>query len=339
VFIGVHLRPLESQNVSGLIFDIQGFSVHDGPGCRTLVFLSGCPLRCSWCSNPEGQLLRPRLMYRAPQCVPTCQRCVSACPHGAITVRSDDFSRPGRQATEVATTNNPPLTFDRALCNYCESFDCVQACLHEALRIAGRTYTVDELLRILSRDQGYWGSQGGVTFSGGEPLFQAEFLLAVLAKCRAAYMHTAVETCAHVDTALLLEVLKWTDWLFVDIKHMDSAAHRAGTGVGNELILQNIEAVAAAGWGGRLIVRVPIVPGFNDSAENLQATAAFVQRLHRPEVNLLPFHRLGNSKYEQLGLAYKYAPVASPTPETMLAAQRLFAAVGLPCYVDSATPF
>jgi pyruvate formate lyase activating enzyme len=217
--------------------------------------------------------------------------------------------------------------------------DCVQACLSEALEIVGRAYTVDELMRILTRDQGFWGSQGGVTFGGGEPLFQADFLLTVLEKCRSNYVHTAVETSAHADTNLLMEVLKQTDWMFIDIKNMDSAAHRAETGVGNELILQNIEAVASAGSDSRLIIRVPIVPGYNDTIENLWATAAFMVKCNLKEVNLLPFHRLGQSKYEQLDLNYEYAQVPSPSREVMQSHQRIFEAVGLRCYVGSETPF
>jgi len=217
--------------------------------------------------------------------------------------------------------------------------DCVKACLSEALQIVGRTYTVDELMRILVRDQGFWGSQGGVTFGGGEPLFQAEFLLALLAKCRSNYMHTTVETSAHADIGVLMEVLKRTDVMFIDIKHMDSAAHRSKTGAGNELILQNVEAAASAGWDGRLIIRVPIVPGYNDTVENLRATAAFVARLKLKEVNLLPFHRLGHSKYEQLGLNYEYAQVPTPSREVLGSYQRIFGTAGLQCYVGSETPF
>jgi len=308
---------VETGLTKGLIFDIQGYSVHDGSGCRTLVFLSGCPLRCAWCSNPEGQLLRPRLMYRERKCTHTHYRCLAACPHNAIRL----------------TDTNPPLQFDRSTCDRCDHMECVSACLSEALRIASRTYTVDELMRILVRDQGFWGSQGGVTFAGGEPLFQAEFLLALLAKCRSNYMHTTVETCAHASTSVFREVLNWTDALFIDIKHMDSSAHRAGTGAGNELILQNIEEVASTGWDGRLIIRVPIVPGFNDTVENLQATAAFMAGLELKEVNLLPFHRLGHSKYEQLGLDYEYAQVPTPSAEALKSYQRIFEAAGLQCYV------
>jgi pyruvate formate lyase activating enzyme len=314
---------VETGLTKGLVFDIQGYSVHDGSGCRTLVFLSGCPLHCAWCSNPEGQLLRPRLMYRERKCNHTHYRCVEACPHNAI----------------CPTDSIPPLQFDRSLCDRCDSMECVNACLSEALRIAGRTYSVDELMRILVRDQGFWGSQGGVTFAGGEPLFQADFLLAVLAKCRSNYMHTTVETSAHTSTSVFREILNWTDAMFIDIKHMDSAAHRAGTGAGNELILQNIEEAASTGWDGRLIIRVPVVPGFNDTVENLRATAAFMARLELKEVNLLPFHPLGHSKYEQLGLDYEYAQVPTPSREVLWSYQRIFETAGLQCYVGHETRF
>jgi pyruvate formate lyase activating enzyme len=311
-------------SLSGMIFDIQGFSLHDGPGCRTLVFLSGCPMRCAWCANPEGQLLRRRLMYQEERCHPEHYHCVKACPHMAIHIYPID---------------SPSLTFDRSLCDRCEGMECVKACLHEALKIAGRIYTVDELMRILNRDQGFWGEQGGVTFSGGEPLSQPEFISAVLERCRSSYIHTAVETCAHVDTRLLLEILQWTDWLFIDLKHIDSAAHKAATGVGNELVLNNITTVAASGWDGRLVIRVPIVPGFNDTVENFQAIAEFVKMLNLKEVNLLPFHRLGSSKYQQLGLDYPYSHISPPSKETMQTAHRIFTAAELSCYVDFETPF
>jgi len=311
--------------VAALIFDIQGFSVHDGPGCRTLVFLSGCPLRCSWCANPEGQLARPRLMVREAKCVHQHYRCASACTRGAI---------------EISEGGSPYPQFDRAACRQCETRDCVAACLHQALKIAGRPYTVSELMAILERDQGYWGAGGGVTFSGGEPLSQPAFLLAALQQCQASYIHTAVETSAYVDLDLLLSILPWTDWLLVDIKHTDTAAHRAETGVGNEEILKNIQAVASAGWGGRLIIRVPMIPGYNDTAENLRATARFVRGLALQEVNLLPFHRLGAGKYEQLGLDYgRYAHLAPPGRETLRRQQQVFLDEGLVCYVGAETPF
>ena len=310
---------------TGLIFDIQGYSVHDGPGCRTLVFLSGCSLRCSWCANPEGQELRPRLMFRAKRCMHRHYRCAEACTRGAI---------------EIGDDGGPLPRFERSICRQCETRECADACLYEALTVSGRRYTVAELMAVLTRDQGYWGGGGGVTFSGGEPLSQPGFLQAALQQCQASYMHTAVETSAQADTELLLGILRWTDWLMVDLKHMDPVAHREETGVGNEGILKNLEALAASGWEGRLIVRVPMIPGYNDTAENLGSTAGFVRELGLEEVNVLPFHRLGTSKYKQLGLDYgRSSNLAAPSGETLRRQQQVFLDAGLACYVGSETPF
>ncbi len=314
---------LERELMEGLIFDIQGFSVHDGSGCRTLVFLSGCPLRCRWCSNPEGQIMRPRLMYRQMKCTHTHYRCIQACPQKSV--RRVDA--------------NTPLQFDRSLCDACDSMDCVQVCLSEALQISGKTYSVGQLLRILERDHGFWGNQGGVTFGGGEPLCQAEFLIEILSKCRSRYMHTTVETSAHADSSLFLEVLHRTDEVLVDLKHMDSTQHRYGTGAGNELILENITKLATHGWGGRTLIRIPIVPGFNDSIENLTATSRFVAGLKLQEVNLLPIHHLGRSKYEQLGVEYEYSHLPMVSKEELISYQKLFESAGLKCYLGSEVPF
>ncbi len=303
----------------GLIFDIQGFSVHDGPGCRTLVFLSGCPLRCAWCSNPEGMLPRPRLLYRRARCRTRCHRCDKACPHGAVRLTPDCTS---------------PIALDRTLCDRCDEMTCVAACISQALAVAGRRVSLDALLRVLERDAGYWGSSGGVTFGGGEPLAQPDFLLAALQRCRQAYLHTALETSAMAPTATLLATLPYLDWLLVDLKQMDSETHRRGTGAGNEQVLANLQAVVASGWSGRVLIRIPLVPGFNDDEANFRATAAFVRGLRLEEIQLMPFHRLGASKYEQLGLEYAYAEVASPSPEAMARHVELFTTTGLRCPTD-----
>jgi pyruvate formate lyase activating enzyme len=194
-------------------------------------------------------------------------------------------------------------------------------------------------MRILDRDRDYWGARGGVTFSGGEPLSQPEFLLTVLKACRANYIHTTVETSAHADARLMLDVARLADWLFIDLKHMDSARHRAGTGVGNEVILHNLDALAAVQVKARIVVRVPIVPGFNDSTVNLRDSARFLARLGLTEVNLLPFHRLGASKYRQLGLDYPHEHSAPPTHVEMERHRRAFVDAHLNCYVGAETPF
>jgi pyruvate formate lyase activating enzyme len=217
--------------------------------------------------------------------------------------------------------------------------DCVKACINNALNVAGRTYTVDELMRVLKRDQDFWGSQGGVTFSGGEPLLQKEFISDILKQCRIHYINTCVETCAHTDTTFLMEILRFTDWMFIDIKHMDSSLHRKETGAGNELILKNIKTMASSGWTGRLVIRVPLIPGYNDTAENLQTTADFLNSLNLKEINILSLHPYGNSKYEQLGLEILHADRISSSRQDMLEVRQFFEARGLQCYIDSDTPF
>ncbi len=315
---------MDSGSVKGLIFDVQAHSVHDGPGSRTLVFLSGCPLRCSWCCNPEGLLLRPRLIFKPRLCSNCPHRCVAACPSGAIVPSSPD-------RTAVA--------LDREWCDVCESFDCTTVCYRSALQISGRWYTVDELMRILNRDRQFWGSRGGVTFSGGEPLLQREFIKAVLARCRESYIQTAMETTCHSDAVFFQTTLPLLDWLFADIKHMDPVQHRDGTGVDNALILSNIRAVAASGWKGHMIIRVPVIPDFNDSVENAEATALFVKECGLTDVNLLPFHGLGASKYDQLGTRYRFTEVAPPSPARLSRLVRIYEAARLSCWLGSGTPF
>jgi pyruvate formate lyase activating enzyme len=263
-------------------------------------------------------------MYREKKCVHRYYRCANACPHNAIQIKDG---------------KNPSLQFNRSMCESCDNMKCVNACLNEALQIAGQFYTVDDLMQILIRDQEFWGSNGGVTFGGGEPTFQSEFLLAVLAECRSCYIHTTVETSAYTNINFLTKVLKWTDAMFIDIKHTDSAAHRFGTGVDNKLILQNIEEVARCDWDGRLVIRIPIVPGYNDTIDNLQNTAAFMTKLSLKEVNLLPFHRLGHSKYEQLGLRYEHAQTLPPSQEALSSYKRIFDKAGLQCFIGSEIPF
>lgn len=310
----------------GVVFDIQGYSVHDGPGCRTLVFLKGCPLRCQWCANPEGMDLRPVLMFRSTKCKykDGCTRCLKACPHQAISVDGE---------------GDTPLRIDRSKCAGCDAFRCADVCYWEALAVCGKTMRVSDLMRIILRDRQYWGSEGGVTFTGGEPLFQREFVMELLKRCREAYIHTAVETSAYVDLEFFLKVMALVDWAFIDIKHMDPEKHREKTGVPNGLILRNIEALVNSGWPGRLIIRIPVIEAYNDTEENLMATAAFLRRLGLTEVNILAFHRLGDSKWTQLGLTYPYRDQARTPDEKLLQLQRFFCNQGLSCYVDAYTPF
>ncbi|MFC2099600.1 glycyl-radical enzyme activating protein [Candidatus Bipolaricaulota bacterium] len=232
-----------------------------------------------------------------------------------------------------------PPRFDRTLCASCDRFDCVSACLNGALEVSGRRLSLRELLRILERDRDYWGPRGGVSFSGGEPLNQPEFLLAALDACRANYIHTVIETSAHADAQLVSEVARRSDWMFVDLKHMDSARHRAGTGVDNERILANLEALASSPRKARVVVRIPIVPGFNDSRANLSDSARFLARLGLTEVNLLPFHRMAESKYTQLGSDYAHTSTQPPTADEMETHRQIFVSAGLDCHIGAETPY
>lgn len=310
----------------GLIFDIQGFSVHDGPGARTLVFLSGCPLRCEWCANPEGMKKCRTLLYAKGRCKAAqnhCRRCMAACPKGAVTMNEE------QGLPEV----------QRVLCRDCQDFFCVNACNYEALRISAEYYDVPGLMDIIKRDRNYWGGEGGVTFSGGDPLVQWEFLLEALAACRKELIHTAIETSAYADEDIFLKVMDLIDFAFVDVKHMDSAAHESKTGVKNERILSNLRALAKSGWAGRLILRSPIIPGFNDGVDNAKEVIRFMKENGFFEINLLPFHRMGTSKWEQLGKEYAYKEQEGLHKEDLVTLQNTYLDGGIACYLDADVPY
>ena len=315
---------MHAHDSKGLIFDIQGHSIHDGPGTRTLVFLIGCPLRCNWCSNPEGLWLRQRLMYKPLYCKNCSARCVPRCAKGAARV-VESVSR--------------PIIFDRPQSDGCDSMDCIEVCYARALQPSGKWYTVDDLMRVFTRDRCYWGSGGGITLTGGEPLLQQEFVLRVLERCHDTGIATCVETSACVPRTVLQTVLPYIQWLFVDLKHMESAKHQDGTGSGNELILDNIRWIRGTNWPGRMVVRMPVVPGFNDTVANAEATAGFLVDIGLSEINLLPFHRLGTTKYEQLGMAYEYAEQAALSQSCLERLAVVYRDRAITCYLGADTPF
>lgn len=310
--------------VKGTIFDIQSFSVHDGPGCRTTVFLTGCPLHCAWCANPESWTAGKHLMYAANVCKwdKGCRVCEPVCPAHAIHF-------PERQAPVV----------DLATCASCTTFDCVDICPNRALKQCVKEYTSEDLLKILRRDFSSWGQNGGVTFSGGDPILQHDFLVEVLKGCRDLQIHTAIETSAYFGTARFLDVMQYIQFAFIDVKHMDPEAHKAGTGVGNQPILDNIRALVRSGWPGRLVLRQPTIGGYNDSEENARKVIAFMQENGLFEINLLKFHRMGQTKWEQLGKEYAYASKGDVTDETLQALQALYLDAGIACYVGNHTSF
>ncbi|MCK9281648.1 MAG: glycyl-radical enzyme activating protein [Melioribacteraceae bacterium] len=313
---------IDKGELKGLIFDIQGHSVHDGPGTRTTVFMNGCPLNCIWCCNPEGLFHNPVMLYMESRCV-SCYACIKACPSDAITIREDK-----------------KLIHDRSKCDVCKTHECVDVCLHEASLLSGKYYTINELMDLFQRDRQFWGGTGGVSFSGGEPLLQRDFMLELLKRCKKSYIHVAVETTSCFDTDYYMETMNYINWVFTDIKHMDPVKHKELTGVDNKLILINIETLAAKeDWNGFIVPRIPIIPGLNDSDENIRETAKFVKRIGLEVINILPFHRLGGSKYTELGRTYQFMDQKPPSDEHMLSLKKLIEEEGLVCYVGYETPF
>lgn len=271
--------------MKGLVFNIQRYSIHDGPGIRTVVFLKGCPLSCLWCCNPESQSFAPELEYRFSLCQ-HCGRCIAACPEKAI------HSDPWAPAEEK---------INRSLCTLCG--ECVAVCPSGALKLIGQWMSVEEVLAEVGRDASYYRrSGGGVTLSGGEPLAQPDFTLELLRACYDRNIHTAVETSGAVSWRLYERILPFTDVFLYDIKHMDSEAHRRLTGAPNERILENARRLASAG--AQMILRLPLIPGLNTDEDNLRAAARLAAELQVVEVHLMPFHQLGKDKYRQLGRVY-----------------------------------
>lgn len=294
--------------LKGWVFDIQRYSINDGPGIRTTVFFKGCPLRCLWCDNPESQSRPPELFFFEALCV-QCHRCVPVCPNGAISVAPDG---------SVLT--------DRDRCRGCGA--CTEACLAGARVLSGRLMTVDEVMEVILKDSLFYrNSGGGMTASGGEATAQLEFLIVLLKRCREIGIHTALDTTGHAPWETLNEILEHTDLVLYDIKHMDPAMHRKLTGVDNALILENAVRIARAGK--PLWIRFPLIPGCNDDERNIQATGAFTLELGLRQIDLLPYHRLGAGKYHRLGREYPLPDARPYREEEIERIKALLQALGL----------
>ena len=287
---------------SGIIFDIKRYAIHDGPGIRTTVFLKGCPLRCQWCANPESQQTSPEIAFMSSECI-GCGGCAEGCPEKAITMEK---GRPLR---------------DSAKCVSCGS--CADQCPSEALQLMGRSATVDAVFEDISADQPFWErSGGGVTLSGGEPLMQPGFAAALLRRCHENYLHTVLDSCLQVPTKSLEAVTADVDLFLCDLKLMSASRHREATGFTNELILQNLALLLESDK--NILVRRPLIPGLNDDTDELNAFGDFLGSL-RPgvQVELLPYHRLGESKFERLGRKYLLSEIEPPTQKDLAAAKQI----------------
>jgi pyruvate formate lyase activating enzyme len=296
-------------DVTGVVFNIQRYSIHDGPGIRTTAFLKGCPLQCAWCQNPESQIMRPEIFFVSENCQ-GCGACAQVCPQGAIAV-VDGLART-----------------DRAKCIGCGK--CTEVCPNEARNLMGRSQTAQEVFEELAADEiFYQRSGGGATLSGGEPLAQPEFATAVFRLCREASIHTALDTCGHAPWETMRQVLEYVDLVLYDLKHMDPERHKKYTGVSNELILEGARRIRQLGV--PMLARVPLIPGFNDDAQNLLATAQFIatEMGDSIPVHLLPYHRLGETKHERMEQPGKAIAAQPPSDEQMEEMRAVFESLGL----------
>jgi pyruvate formate lyase activating enzyme len=293
---------------NGLVFNIQKCSVHDGPGIRTTVFLKGCPLHCPWCHNPEGISRCREIVVLENRCI-GCRQCRLACRYGTTV--------PG----------HGPLPARSEVCELCGA--CVEACPTQGRQFIGVELSVGRVVESVLRDQVFYEeSGGGVTFSGGEPWSQPDFLRALLKACGSRGLHTAVDTCGLARTEDVLAVAALTDLFLYDLKFMDDAKHRRYTGVSNGLILENLQTLGRSH--GRIWLRVPIIPGINDDPADLQAAAQFAASVPGVrQVNLLPFHRTGLPKSSRLGQPSTLAEVQPPSAEAMDRAVNIFAKAGV----------
>ena len=287
----------EKPEMIGIVDEIERYAINDGHGIRSIVFLKGCPLRCLWCSNPESQAMGSQVMYWKTRCI-GCRACVKACPEGAITWDDETGHH-----------------IDREKCTGCGV--CIDACNSEALTLAGKKMSVEEVVSAVKRDRPFYDqSGGGVTFSGGECMCQVPFMKAVCKRLKEEGITTCIETAGFVSKDLYEEMLPYLDDILFDLKAMDDGVHKKNTGVSNRLILENLSWLLTQDV--PVKVRIPVIPGVNNSEENMRAVAAFLkEQAKMPDIGLLPYHRLGVSKYEKLDMTYGLDEIEPPKDEEM----------------------
>ena len=299
----------ESSAVTGTIFNIQRFSIHDGPGIRTTVFVKGCPLRCQWCHNPEGLERDREMAYDPARCI-GCRACLQACEHQA-----HEFLPEGEHLRHAEK------------CEQCGV--CVETCYAGALEAIGEAKTAREVVDVVLRDKPFYdNSEGGVTLSGGEPLYQPEFSAAILELCRQGEVATAIETSSLTSWSSLERFLPLVDYWMCDVKHVDAQRHRELTGTDNRQILDNVRQLCASG--ARVLIRLPLIPGLNDEEEGLRALGAFTAELDPSEgLEVMPYHRIGQGKYERIEKEYGLKELPEASDEDVRRAADLLRAGGV----------
>jgi len=294
------------ENNTGLIFNIQRFSLQDGPGIRTTVFMKGCSLACQWCSNPESQKPSQEIMTHNIRCI-ACGNCAKACPIGAIAFLD----------------GHREIDWDK--CNNC--LECARVCPAKAIECIGHYMTVDEVMKKVESDRIFYkNSNGGMTISGGEPLVQPEFVRELFKRCREKGIHTTLDTTGNAPWQNIDSLLKYVDLVLQDIKHMDTGIHKKGTGTGNKLILENARKIAKTK---RIWIRMPLIPGYNDSEVNIKKVAEFASDIGAEKVSVLPYHDLGSSKYADLGRVYPMQGTKPPRKKAVDRVRKTIESYGL----------
>lgn len=306
-----NISHMTSENEKGLVFRIEKYMISDGEGIRTNIFFKGCPLRCLWCFNPEGIEWKPEILVFKEKCI-QCDECTRACPRNAINLE-----------------NGYP-EIDRGICDVCG--ECVAACPCQALEICGSYMTIDEILMEIRKDEIFYRrSGGGITLTGGEVCAQKKFAKKLLLACKKEF-NTAIETSGFTSWTVFKDILELSDRVFFDLKHMDSQRHKTLTGMKNELILDNLRK--ASQTHDSITVRIPLVPGLNDSAQNIRETAEFVQSLGTiSKIEILPYVNFGISKYEMLGRTYKLPNVCSPSNDLVKDKIDIIMSYGIDCSI------
>lgn len=301
--------------MTGLVTNIQGYSIHDGPGIRTVVFMKGCGLECQWCSNPECISPRPEVGFIKKLCT-GCGKCTDVCPNGALDYRTDEL-----------------VLIDRARCDGCGI--CCSACSYQALVLYGKAMTAEEIFDVVNRDKMFYESSGGgVTVSGGEALLQPQLVSDLLKKCRKAGIHTCIETSGYAVESALKQVLPLTDYILYDLKLMNSEKHRQYTSKSNELVLSNAKIVVDSGV--ETLFRMPLIPNINDDEQNIKETAQFLHALgdNALRIELMPYHQLARGKYESLDREYPLPDVPSPDSAHVESVISTFESLGIECTIS-----